>query len=289
MTKQSILTLVTLSSLVLTPLVQAEELLTAEPTVEMPAPVDEGALPVAPAEPAPVVEVPVSLSSDIPGPVEVVTPELPPVSEDLPSVPTEPTPVPETTETVAPVVTEEVTPPASQPEETAVSEQPAPSSSEISTASETQTETSTSTSSSQPSNEQTSRPTTRPSSSGNQTGRNTRPGTSSRPVSNQSAALETPAVSPITEPIVTNTGVTIISTQDSQVIVQRADGRQEAVSAESIGAVVNQDRTVTVITKEGQKKTLPSTGEKDAIFYSLLGMTSLLAAGLWGAIARKLQ
>ncbi|HEM3697279.1 TPA: LPXTG cell wall anchor domain-containing protein [Streptococcus suis] len=80
------------------------------------------------------------------------------------------------------------------------------------------------------------------------------------------------------KPIVTDTGYTIISTDNSQPIIRYADGSTATVSAESIGAVVNKDKTISVKTADGQTKTLPKTGEAQSLL-ALLG--SLLLSATW--------
>ncbi|HHT7814939.1 TPA: LPXTG cell wall anchor domain-containing protein [Streptococcus suis] len=80
------------------------------------------------------------------------------------------------------------------------------------------------------------------------------------------------------QPIVTDTGYTIISTDNSQPIIRYADGSTATVSAESIGAVVNKDKTISVKTADGQTKTLPNTGEAHTLL-ALLG--SLLLSATW--------
>ncbi|HEM3623279.1 TPA: LPXTG cell wall anchor domain-containing protein [Streptococcus suis] len=80
------------------------------------------------------------------------------------------------------------------------------------------------------------------------------------------------------KPIVTDTGYTIISTENSQPIIRYADGSTATVSAESIGAVVNKDKTISVKTADGQTKTLPNTGEAQSLL-ALLG--SLLLSATW--------
>ncbi|HEL2071148.1 TPA: LPXTG cell wall anchor domain-containing protein [Streptococcus suis] len=80
------------------------------------------------------------------------------------------------------------------------------------------------------------------------------------------------------KPIVTDTGYTIISTDNSQPIIRYADGSTATVSAESIGAVVNKDKTISVKTADGQTKTLPNTGEAHSLL-ALLG--SLLLSATW--------
>ncbi|HFI0668314.1 LPXTG cell wall anchor domain-containing protein [Streptococcus suis] len=80
------------------------------------------------------------------------------------------------------------------------------------------------------------------------------------------------------KPIVTDTGYTIISTDNSQPVIRYADGSTATVSAESIGAVVNKDKTISVKTADGQTKTLPNTGEAQSLL-ALLG--SLLLSATW--------
>ncbi|WP_449456380.1 LPXTG cell wall anchor domain-containing protein [Streptococcus suis] len=80
------------------------------------------------------------------------------------------------------------------------------------------------------------------------------------------------------KPIVTDTGYTIISTDNSRPVIRYADGSTATVSAESIGAVVNKDKTISVKTADGQMKTLPNTGETQSLL-TLLG--SLLLSVTW--------
>ncbi|WP_449449221.1 LPXTG cell wall anchor domain-containing protein [Streptococcus suis] len=80
------------------------------------------------------------------------------------------------------------------------------------------------------------------------------------------------------KPIVTDTGYTIISTDNSQPVIRYADGSTATVSAESIGAVVNKDKTISVKTADGQTKTLPNTGEAQSLL-ALFG--GLLLSVTW--------
>ncbi|WP_257209403.1 LPXTG cell wall anchor domain-containing protein [Streptococcus suis] len=82
------------------------------------------------------------------------------------------------------------------------------------------------------------------------------------------------------KPIVTDTGYTIISTDNSQPIIRYADGSTATVSAESIGAVVNKDKTISVKTADGQMKTLPNTGDANSLL-SLLGIFLLGVVGYY--------
>ena len=75
-------------------------------------------------------------------------------------------------------------------------------------------------------------------------------------------------------PVQTNTGASIISTKDGQLIL--SDGSQ--VAPEAIGAKTNADKTITVTKADGTKATLPHTGEA-ASFLSALGI------GLLGLVA----
>ena len=58
-------------------------------------------------------------------------------------------------------------------------------------------------------------------------------------------------------PIQTNTGASIVSTQNGNLVLE--DG--SVVAPEAIGAVSNEDKTITVTKADGTKATLPYTGE----------------------------
>lgn len=80
-------------------------------------------------------------------------------------------------------------------------------------------------------------------------------------------------------PVQTNTGASIVSTQNGQVVL--SDG--STVAPEAIGAVTNTDKTITVTKADGMKATLPETGEA-ASFLAVVG-TGLL--GLVGFLFKK--
>lgn len=80
-------------------------------------------------------------------------------------------------------------------------------------------------------------------------------------------------------PVQTNTGASIVSTQNGQVVL--SDG--STVAPEAIGAVTNTDKTITVTKADGTKATLPETGEA-ANFLAVVG-TGLL--GLVGFLFKK--
>ena len=81
------------------------------------------------------------------------------------------------------------------------------------------------------------------------------------------------------DPFETNGGQTVVGTQNSQVVVQQADGSTNLVSAESIGGKTNADGTVTLTSASGEMKTLPKTGEEAGGFLSLLGTIMLTSLG----------
>ena len=83
-------------------------------------------------------------------------------------------------------------------------------------------------------------------------------------------------------PVYTNTGATIISTQNSQVIL--ADGT--ITSPESIGATTNSDGTISVTTATGESTTLPMTGDSNTTLLSLLGIA---LAAIGGFLFKKRQ
>lgn len=85
-------------------------------------------------------------------------------------------------------------------------------------------------------------------------------------------------------PVYTNTGATIVSTQDSQVVL--SDGT--ITSPEAIGATTNSDGTISVTTSTGEITTLPKTGDELTplnIILSAFGVF-LFALGIFG-IRRK--
>ncbi len=74
-------------------------------------------------------------------------------------------------------------------------------------------------------------------------------------------------------PVYTNTGAAIVSTQNGQLVL--SDG--STVVPEVIGAVTNADKTITVTKADGTKATLPETGEATSLL-------SMLGAGLFGLV-----
>lgn len=76
-------------------------------------------------------------------------------------------------------------------------------------------------------------------------------------------------------PVVTNTGATIVSTKDGQLVL--SDG--STVTPETVGATTNSDKTITVTKADGTKATLPETGEKARSLLSILGAGMLVVAG----------
>ncbi|HEM3198559.1 TPA: LPXTG cell wall anchor domain-containing protein [Streptococcus suis 14A] len=85
-----------------------------------------------------------------------------------------------------------------------------------------------------------------------------------------------PTVAEDFEPIVTDQGYTVISTENSVVTVANVDGTRSTGRAEDFGGVTNQNGTVSFITKEGKKETLPETGVVENIALTLLGFLLLL-------------
>jgi len=83
-------------------------------------------------------------------------------------------------------------------------------------------------------------------------------------------------------PVYTNTGATIVSTQNGSVVL--ADGT--ITSPESIGATTNSDGTISVTTSTGESTTLPMTGDTNTTLLSVLG-TGIL--GFVGFLFKKRQ
>ena len=76
------------------------------------------------------------------------------------------------------------------------------------------------------------------------------------------------------EPVETNTGVSIVSTQNGNVVL--SDG--SVVAPEEVGGTVNEDKTISVTDKEGKLKTLPNTGTAESIL-GAIGAMLLTAVG----------
>ena len=78
----------------------------------------------------------------------------------------------------------------------------------------------------------------------------------------------------IKDPVETNTGAAIVSTQNGNVVL--SDG--SVVTPEEIGGTVNEDKTISVTDKEGKLKTLPNTGTAESIL-GTIGAMLLTAVG----------
>ena len=76
------------------------------------------------------------------------------------------------------------------------------------------------------------------------------------------------------EPVETNTGASIVSTQGGNVVL--SDG--SVVAPEEVGGTVNEDKTISVTDKEGKLKTLPNTGTAESIL-GAIGAMLLTAVG----------
>ena len=75
-------------------------------------------------------------------------------------------------------------------------------------------------------------------------------------------------------PVETNTGASIVSTQDGNVVL--SDG--SVVAPEAVGGTVNEDKTISVTDKDGNLKTLPNTGTAESIL-STIGGVLMTAVG----------
>ena len=78
----------------------------------------------------------------------------------------------------------------------------------------------------------------------------------------------------IKDPVETNTGVSIVSTQSGNVVL--SDG--SVVAPEEVGGTVNEDKTISVTDKDGKLKTLPNTGTAESIL-GTIGAMLLTAVG----------
>ena len=81
------------------------------------------------------------------------------------------------------------------------------------------------------------------------------------------------------QPVVTNTGYKVVSTNNSDLVVQNFDGSVASVPASQAGGAVNEDGTVSVKTEAGEMVTLPETGEAGTKLVTF-GFLILAALGL---------
>ena len=102
---------------------------------------------------------------------------------------------------------------------------------------------------------------------------------------------ETPAVNvngqPVvtvtpTAPVITAAGQTIVSTQNSQIVIANTDGTTSVVAPETVGFKVNADGTLTGKDAKGKEVTLPKTGEASTVILTLAGTFFLAAAAFLG-------
>ena len=70
------------------------------------------------------------------------------------------------------------------------------------------------------------------------------------------------------EPVETNTGASIVSTQGGNVVL--SDG--SVVAPEEVGGTVNEDKTISITDKDGKLKTLPNTGTAESILGAIGAM-----------------
>ena len=77
------------------------------------------------------------------------------------------------------------------------------------------------------------------------------------------------AVHDITKaPVQTSTGNSIVSTKDGNLVLE--DG--SVVAPEALGAVTNEDKTISVSTADGKMVTLPNTGTEQSFLAAIGGM-----------------
>lgn len=81
--------------------------------------------------------------------------------------------------------------------------------------------------------------------------------------------------------VVTESGEKIVGTVDSQLVVEDFLGNQVVKTAESVGAVVKDDKTVEVKTADGQTVTLPETGTESGFAKVIAGVVVAGLAGLY--------
>ncbi|MFR3850038.1 MAG: LPXTG cell wall anchor domain-containing protein [Streptococcus salivarius] len=85
-----------------------------------------------------------------------------------------------------------------------------------------------------------------------------------------------------TAPVVTAAGQTIVSTQNSQIVIANTDGTTSVVAPETVGFKVNADGTLTGKDAKGKEVTLPKTGEASTVILTLAGTFFLAVAAFLG-------
>lgn len=85
-----------------------------------------------------------------------------------------------------------------------------------------------------------------------------------------------------TAPVITAAGQTIVSTQNSQIVIANTDGTTSVVPPETVGFKVNADGTLTGKDAKGKEVTLPKTGEASTVILTMAGTFFLVAAAFLG-------
>ena len=85
-----------------------------------------------------------------------------------------------------------------------------------------------------------------------------------------------------TAPVITAAGQTIVSTQNSQIVIANTDGTTSVVAPEAVGFKVNADGTLTGKDAKGKEVTLPKTGESSTVILTLAGTFFLATAAFLG-------
>ena len=96
-------------------------------------------------------------------------------------------------------------------------------------------------------------------------------------VNGQPVVIVTP-----TAPVITAAGQTIVSTQNSQIVIANTDGTTSVVAPETVGFKVNADGTLTGKDAKGKEVTLPKTGEASTVILTMAGTFFLAAAAFLG-------
>lgn len=96
------------------------------------------------------------------------------------------------------------------------------------------------------------------------------------------ATPEAPATPAPTAPVITAAGQTIVSTQNSQIVIANTDGTTSVVAPETVGFKVNADGTLTGKDAKGKEVTLPKTGEASTVILTMAGTFFLAAAAFLG-------
>lgn len=98
-----------------------------------------------------------------------------------------------------------------------------------------------------------------------------------------------PTLEEVFTPFETDTGVTVVGTNEGVVTVVNAAGETVSGTAESFGGTTNKNGTVTFKTSNGKMETLPATGENDSVLMKVAGIVIIGLLAIFGSKSERLR